>query len=82
MVLVSASLFNSISVSVGYLMPNPSCTGCLKIDATHLYDNDLLLRQVQRGSFGRCLVKNASFHQMNVFINSYYISFQDMQSFF
>ena len=23
------------------------CTGCLKIDATHLYDHDLLLRQAQ-----------------------------------
>ena len=45
-------------------------TGCLKLDATHQYDNDLLLRQVQCRSFGTRPVKNASFeleHQINVF---------------
>ena len=36
-------------------------TGCLKIDATHYYDNDLLLKQAQWQSFGTCPLKNASF---------------------
>ena len=36
-------------------------TGCLEINVTHLYDNDLLLRQAQWRSFGTCPVKNASF---------------------
>ena len=39
------------------------CTWCLKIDATHKYDNDLLLRQVQCWSLGTYPVKNASFEQ-------------------
>ena len=36
-------------------------TRCLKIDATHEYDNDLLLKQAQWRSFGTRPVKNASF---------------------
>ena len=36
-------------------------TGCLKRDAPHWYDNDLLLRQVQWQTFGTRPVKNASF---------------------
>ena len=40
---------------------NIHCTGCLKIDATHLYDNDLLLRKVQWRPFGTRRVKKSSF---------------------
>ena len=32
-------------------------TGCLKIDAIHWYDNDLIVRQAQWRSFGTRLVK-------------------------
>ena len=32
-------------------------TGCFKIDATHLYDNDLLLRQSQWRSSGTRPIK-------------------------
>ena len=59
--------------------------GCLKKDATHKYDNDLLLRLAQWWSFETCPVKNASFELKTSdqwFINCYYISFQDMQSLF
>ena len=56
------------------------CTGCLKIDATHSSDNDLLLRQVQYRSFGTS-VKRVSFELETLnrcFLNCYYISFQDL----
>ena len=60
-------------------------TECLKIDATHWYDSDLLLRQAQWLSFGTCPVKNASFEletSNECFFNCCYINFQDTQSFF
>ena len=46
---------------VVYFMTNPVYTECLKINATHLYDNDLLLREVQWWLLGTGLVKIASF---------------------
>ena len=63
-----------------------SSTGCLKIDATHLYEHDSLLRQAQRRSFITRLIKNASFgletsNQCCLF-NCYYISFQKSFFFF
>ena len=60
-------------------------TGCLKIDATHKYESDLLLRQVQWWSFRTRPVKNAPLELESLdpcFFYCYYISFQDMQSFF
>ena len=55
--------FYGTSTLAGYLMPIPLYIGCLKIDATHLYDNNLLLRQLQWCLFGTCLVKNVFFEQ-------------------
>ena len=60
-------------------------TGCLKIDATHIYESDLLLRQVQWWSFRTRPVKNAPLELESLdpcFFYCYYISFQDMQSLF
>ena len=58
-------------------------TGCLKIDATHLYKNDSLLRQVQWRSFETRPVKNTFFELETSnkvsFFNLYYFSFQDTQ---
>ena len=43
-------------------------TGCLKIDATHLHDNNLLLRQAQWRLFGARPVKMHSLtYKINVF---------------
>ena len=36
------------------------CTGCLKMDSTHSYDNDLLLKQTQWQSFWTRLVKKCN----------------------
>ena len=55
-------------------------TGYLKIDATHLYDKH---KAIIWNIFckKKCILLGCR-HQINVFLNCYWISFQDRQSFF